>query len=88
MSNIPWAPAGLFPPLIPTRKEGKRLNVITMRFNTYCSNCDILMKAGQNAVKVDGATFHHVTCPNTRARRFAAHKQPDTGMVFERRDDA
>ena len=58
------------------------MNIVKMRLNLYCCKCNVLMKVGHEAVKIDGATFHHVVCPTTNMRHFAAHKQPKTGLVI------
>lgn len=59
------------------------MNIVTMKLSLYCTDCNLLLKVGESAIKIDGATFKHVTCPShLNMRHFAAHKQPNTGMHF------
>ena len=58
------------------------MDVIEMQINLYCGKCNLLMLKGTPAVKIDGMTYNHAVCPTVRYRRFAAHKQPDSGMYI------
>lgn len=62
--------------------ESTEFKTIPMPIALYCafSHCQTLIKKGTPVKKFDGATYVHVSCPDSPLREFAAHKQPDTGM--------
>lgn len=64
--------------------KDRNFKIVTLPLNVYCSvaECNVLMREGATAKKLDGATFIHIACPGGAPKHTAAHKHPDTGLRF------
>ncbi len=64
------------PSLAEQNLAGREFTTVQLpkNFNIYCFKCNATIKSGDLALRYDGATYTHETCPTTPHRTFAPHK--------------
>lgn len=56
--------------------HGREFKTVQMpeTFQVYCYRCNSMIRPGELALKYDGATYTHHTCPRTPHKTYAPHK--------------
>lgn len=52
----------------------REFTTLPMPFSLCCYKCDVIIRVGALALRYDGATYAHESCPTTPHKTFAPHK--------------
>lgn len=53
---------------------GRDFTTVAAALAVYCYRCNVPIRKGEPALRYDGATYTHTTCPTIAHKTFAAHK--------------